>query len=77
MLFTGQLDEVGSAHLTWRILTNVHYKGMPNVLEIAHQLLGEVVANSLNVEGCLSAEEFLRKYETIKDANKYTVGEKV
>lgn len=50
---------------------------MPNIVEIAREVLGEVVANSLNVEGCMSAEEFLRKYESVKDANKYTVGGQV
>ncbi|XP_067951685.1 DNA repair protein RAD51 homolog 4-like isoform X2 [Watersipora subatra] len=49
---------------------------MPKVVEIAHKVLGEVVANSLNTEGYSSAEEFLLHYEVIKEANKYTIGEK-
>ena len=50
---------------------------MPRVIDIAQKVLGEVAANSLNTEECLSAEEFLRKYDAVKETNKYTVGEKV
>lgn len=50
---------------------------MPRINDLAHEVLGEVVANSLNVDGWTSAEEFLRKYDAAQHANKHSVGQTV
>lgn len=53
------------------------WKGMPRLIEIAKEVLGDVIANALNTEGCSSVEEFLKRYELIRDTNEHTVGEQV
>ncbi|KAF6032460.1 RAD51D [Bugula neritina] len=48
---------------------------MVKVAEVAYEVLGEVVAKSFNNEGFLSAEDFLKNFEQVKEANKHTIGE--
>lgn len=50
---------------------------MVKVAEVAYEVLGEVVAKSFNNEGFLSAEDFLKNFEQVKEANKHTIGEQV
>lgn len=50
---------------------------MSRVNDVAKEVLGEIVANSLNLEGWWSAESFLRQYRRVKDANRPHIGDQV